>query len=236
MSDTLAAGRTYAVGDIHGEHALLLVALDKIEKDAGDGPAHIVFLGDYVDRGPASRSVIETLMAGPRREGDTFTCLQGNHEDLMLGAAAGDPAAESCWIGNGGGQTCLSYGGAIPPEHLNWIDALPVLHETEHHVFVHAGLMPGLEIHQQERETLLWIRERFLRDTGGWAKHVVHGHTPQWDCKPDATKPELLPYRTNLDTGACWTGVLTVGVFDGPGGPKRLLTATVHDVARQQAA
>lgn len=217
---------TYAVGDIHGCLGLALAAFDAIEADAGERGADIVCLGDYVDRGPDSRGVIELLMAGPRRAGDTLVCLKGNHEELMAESGAGDLSATSCWLGNGGRETIASYGhGGVPPEHFSWASGLPVMVADDHRVFVHAGLMPGFSPEGQDPATCMWIRDRFLRCGDEWGVHIVHGHTPQWDGKPDPTQPELLPHRTNLDTGACWTGVLTVGVFDAEiaGGPIRVL-------------
>ena len=220
---------TYAIGDVHGCADLLVKAFDLIAEDAGERRADIVCLGDYVDRGPDSMAVVQMLMKGPHREGDTLVCLKGNHEDLMVNAIGGDDAAESCWIGNGGRQTVISYCGHIPPEHVVWMASLPVMHEDHNRVYVHAGLMPGMEIGENEPEVCMWIRDRFLREKGGWAKHIVHGHTPQWDGKPDPAEPELLAHRTNLDTAAFHTGVLTVGVFDPEqsGGPIRTLRAAI---------
>lgn len=213
---------TYAIGDVHGRHDLLAAALDAIETHAGDRPANVICLGDYVDRGPQSRQVIETLMAGPRRPGDDWTCLRGNHEDLMIGAHRGDIALVDCWMGNGGVQALASYGAeGVPAEHIAWLDSLPYMAADDHRVYVHAGLMPGHAPEAQQPEWVTWIRDRFLlagADPVWGGKHVVHGHTPD-------EEPELLGWRTNLDTGACWTGTLTVGVFerDRPGGPVELL-------------
>jgi serine/threonine protein phosphatase 1 len=113
---------------------------------------------------------------------------------------------------------------AIPGTHLAWMDALPIIAFDPHRVYVHAGLMPDVSMNDQDETACLWIREKFLRakaDRFPDRKHIVHGHTPSWVGKPDPSKPELLPHRTNLDTGAYATGVLTVGVFDmaEPGGP-----------------
>lgn len=222
-----AERRTYAIGDVHGRLDLLSQAFALIIDDAGERGADVVCLGDYVDRGPDSKGVIDLLMSSPLRDRDTLVCLMGNHEQLMLGAATGCKASESCWMGNGGVQTAISYGSSIPADHLNWLSELPLLHQDAHRIYVHAGLMPGYGPDQQDPEWCLWIRDRFLREQGGWSKHVVHGHTPQWDGKPNATEPECLAHRTNLDTGACWTGVLTVGVFDPnqAGGPISILRA-----------
>lgn len=198
-------GLTYAVGDIHGRHDLLIAALDVIEADAGDLQAKIVCLGDYIDRGPSSRAVIETLMAGPRRIGDEMVCLKGNHEDIAVQAHR-DPAKLGWWVGNGGGEALASYGGEVPGDHIKWMDGLPVTHDDGVRLFVHAGLMPGLALEDQPDEACLWIRDRFLSAPAEFPRHIVHGHTP-------GDNPELLPHRTNLDVGACWTGRLAIGVF-----------------------
>lgn len=225
--------RLYAVGDIHGCHDLLTAALDAIERHADGWSATVIFLGDYVDRGPDSRAVVETLMAGPRRPGDRFICLLGNHEDMLL-AAAGAPEDDEAlltWLANGGASALRSYApergdearaDAVPQEHRAWMAGLPLLHEDRYRIYVHAGLMPGVPTDKQSRETLLWVREPFLLAGDVFGKHVVHGHTPQ----PEG--PELLSWRTNLDTGAVLTGRLSVGVFDpeAEGGPLEVLSIT----------
>jgi len=205
----------YAVGDIHGRLDLLLAAFGRIEAHAGTEAARIVCLGDYIDRGPESRGVVERLMAGPRRAGDRLDCLMGNHEDMLLHCAAGG-GNTPLWLQNGGDATMASYQRAAgrrltPPElpaaHLDWMRRLPLSLETERQVFVHAGLRPGLPIAEQSDHDKLWIREPFLEIDHDFGKHVVHGHTP-------SRRPELRPFRTNLDTGAFHTGVLSIGVFD----------------------
>lgn len=214
----------FAVGDVHGRLDLLERAWAAMEAHARGRAARVVFLGDYVDRGPDSRGVIEFVMRA-QAEG-AATCLKGNHEAMMVDALRG-AAPMPWWLGNGGDATLASYRGAVAPEHLEWMDALPLLHRDPHRIYVHAGLKPGVALENQDEETCLWIRERFLRaGAEELPAHVVHGHTPFWAGKPDPRQPELLPHRTNLDTGAYMTGVLTVGVFDpdAPGGPVRLLT------------
>ncbi|MBW3560466.1 MAG: serine/threonine protein phosphatase [Proteobacteria bacterium] len=217
------SGPIYAVGDVHGRLDLLELAWDAIGADAGGEPHSVVFLGDYVDRGPDSRGVVEFVMRA--QAVGAATCLKGNHEQMMVDALRG-AAPVRWWIGNGGDATLASYGGTVTPEHLDWMAALPLTHRDAHRVYVHAGLMPGVALERQDEEACLWIRERFLRaGPQELPAHVVHGHTPFWAGKPDPREPELLPHRTNLDTGAFMTGVLTVGVFDrgAAGGPVRLL-------------
>ena len=224
--------RTYAVGDVHGRLDLLLRAIQAISDHVGDGSFRVVMLGDYVDRGPDSRGVVEFLMALQRRW--PVVCLKGNHEELMIQAIA-DPANRRLerWLEYGGEQTLRSYGlgkdddlSGLPQEHLRWMASLPSTTGDKHRIYVHAGLAPGTPAHRQKEETFLWIRERFLQARPGeFEAHVVHGHTPVWEGKPDPAAPELLEHRTNLDTGAFATGVLTVAVFDAEaaGGPIELL-------------
>ncbi len=210
---------TYAIGDIHGRLDLLTQALARIEAHAGARGADIVCLGDYVDRGPDSKGVVERLMAGPSRPGDTLTCLKGNHEVIMLEVVGGDERRAELWDRLGGIQTMASYGGVVPPAHLDWLANRPLTHRTPHRIYVHAGLRPGVAVEDQVEADMLWIRDLFLEGDHDFGPHVVHGHTPRDEHKRKA-------HRTNLDTGACWTGVLSVGVFDEalPGGPVEVLT------------
>jgi len=208
-----AAGLTFAVGDIHGRDDLLAEALAWIAQRAGTTPALVVFLGDYVDRGPHSSRVVERLMKGS--EGAlSFICLRGNHEDMLV-EAFHQPSSRQHWISNGGGATLASYGERIPEDHLDWMAGLQLSYEDQHRVFVHVGLNPQRPIDQQTEHDMLWIREPFLLAGHDFGKHVVHGHTPNLD------GPELLPFRTNLDIGAFRTGRLCIAVFDPerPGGP-----------------
>lgn len=217
----------YAIGDIHGEIGKLRDLLAQIEaRRFGGEPQTIVFLGDYVDRGPDSKAVIETLMAGPSNPEDTWIYLKGNHEDLMINACyqTNDVAAVN-WMNNGGMETAASYGEAgIGRAHVEWMNSLPFYHETENHIFVHAGFMPFIELENQQESVCIWIRNRFFdapmgRGFEGW-KYIVHGHTPRGG-------PDIQPWRVNLDTGACFGGALTAALFDRdkPGTPVDILQA-----------
>ncbi|MEJ0067086.1 MAG: metallophosphoesterase family protein [Caulobacteraceae bacterium] len=224
---------TYAVGDIHGRLDLLQAAIETIARHAGAGRGRLVFLGDYIDRGPDSRRVIEVLMYLQRQW--SVVCLKGNHEALMIQAVhQPERAILKRWLDNGGGATLQSYGvdpdgdlaAGVPSDHIRWMTRLPLTTADPHRIFVHAGLLPRTTMHRQKEQTLLWIRERFLSARpADFEAHVVHGHTPLWDGKPDPSEPELLAHRTNLDTGAFATGVLSIGVFDAeiPGGPVEVL-------------
>lgn len=223
-------GITYAIGDIHGRLDLLERAADAIMADLDGRVGRVICLGDYVDRGPDSKGVIEFLMRA-QRDG-SVTCLKGNHEDMML-QALDNAGLVGWWEGNGGEATMASYGGGVPQEHLDWMRALPTVTEAAGRLFVHAGFFPGIPLDDQDDDAVLWIRDRFLlaeKDFAGWP-HIVHGHTPIHPWKEDPAKPELLNWRTNLDTAAFHTGVLTVGVFEGEGGPpSRVLAVTMEAV------
>lgn len=224
---------TYAVGDVHGRLDLTLAALRAIRAHTAGLVSKLVFLGDYVDRGPNSREVVELLIK--LQQDPSVVCLKGNHEDLMVKALTDQGETTfSRWIENGGRETLRSYGASsleeaeakIPDRHVRWMKGLPLTSGDGQRVYVHAGLRPSTPFEKQDEESLLWIRERFLRaDAGAFTEHVVHGHTPVWAGKPDPARPELLAHRTNLDTGGYYTGVLTVGVFPAgrSGGPEELI-------------
>jgi serine/threonine protein phosphatase 1 len=214
--------KTYAIADLHGRIDLLEMALAKIA-DHADLPATLITLGDYVDRGPDSRQVIERLMAG-LDEDWRLICLKGNHEDIMWQTCRGIVPDCDWWLTNGGGATLISYGldlgdeadvTVIPGEHLRWIEQLPLMHVDKHRIFVHAGLDPNFSLDDQDSEKVVWKIYDDCDEGGYRQRHVVHGHHQH------ANGPILKKNRTNLDTFAWYTGRLVIGVFDDdiPGGP-----------------
>jgi serine/threonine protein phosphatase 1 len=204
-------GLTYAIGDVHGCHHLLLKLLQGIARHAAGRPHRLVFLGDYIDRGPDSAAVVATVRELEERSPATVTCLMGNHEAMMLTAAA-DPSAVPWWLANGGYATLRSFGaanvGELPAEVLDWASRLPTSWEDDRRCFVHAGLDPRRPLADQDDFDRLWIREPFLSADHDFGKHVVHGHTPLATASPDERR-----HRTNLDTAAVFGGALTAGVF-----------------------
>lgn len=208
---------TYVIGDIHGELKLLNDLYDKIMIYDADFRAYglkVIFLGDYVDRGPDSAGVVEFI-----RKVSTYPshiALKGNHEDMM---ARGD----DMWIPNGGGTTVDSYKGDYErmASDAEFLDSLPFIHYDDHRVYVHAAVNEDWELDNQSDKFCMWARygkKEEIEPVHG--KHVVHGHTP-------LNMPFLGKNRTNLDTGAVFSGVLTCGVFqdDLPGGPIEILQA-----------
>jgi serine/threonine protein phosphatase 1 len=208
---------TYAIGDIHGCSDLLEALLERIEEHAEGRSRQLVFLGDYIDRGPDSAAVLRTVSRLKWAEPDLVTCLMGNHERMLLDALGTDDSAMH-WLGNGGGATLESFGArdvaALPSDILDWIEALPSIHEDAMRWYVHAGFRPGTAPEQSDEHDRLWIREPFLDGDHDFGRHVVHGHTPQRSGNPD-----LRPFRTNLDTAAVYGGALTAGCFTDAAGP-----------------
>jgi serine/threonine protein phosphatase 1 len=215
--------KTYVVPDLHGRFDLLELALSKIGKNE---PGTVIFTGDYIDRGPRSQKVIERLVAGPP-VGWKWICLLGNHEDMLIQASQSWLKIRH-WLRNGGDATLRSYGARsgsmfdiliVDPDHLDWLKSLPLFHQDKHRVYVHAGVEEGIPLDQQSRHALIWKRYLSGSTEGYGDFHIVHGHDPYDD------GPLLLPNRTDLDTGAYFTGRLVVGVFDNevPGGPIDLI-------------
>lgn len=202
MAATLpdTTGRLLAFGDIHGCCRQLRELVGQVRPTAQD---RLVFLGDYVDRGPDSAGVVAELLQLQRRFPQSIF-LRGNHEEMLLDVLAGhDPTV---FLGNGGGTTIASYeardGWPPPAEHRAFFDRLLTLYETDRFIFVHAGLRPGVPVAGQEPGDLLWIRAAFLHSDYSWGKTVVFGHTPH-------AEPLLDPERIALDTGCVYGGQLT---------------------------
>jgi serine/threonine protein phosphatase 1 len=222
---------TYAIPDIHGRLDLLELAIEAMANHSAGHTGTIVTLGDYVDRGPSSRQVIERLM-GWKLHGFGIVHLKGNHEAMMLGVCRSQ-ADLDWWVRNGGGETLRSYGepaelpnlGNIPASHLNWIENLPTYHIDNHRVFVHAAVVPNAPIANQNEEVLLWRRYPKGSDYGHGSRYVVHGH----DADPEG--PIIGKKRANLDVLAWRTGRLAIGVFDDdrPGGPSEVLKIIATD-------
>jgi serine/threonine protein phosphatase 1 len=214
--------RIYAVGDIHGRADLLDAVLKRIDADLEQNPISVgieVYLGDYIDRGPASRDVIDRLVARNRTFRAVF--LKGNHESYLTDFAA-NPSILEDWRQFGGIETIMSYG-IVPPVDKGtdaqarlaaaFDQALPVTHRRffsnlrtsftcGDFFFVHAGVRPGIPLTKQREDDLLWIRQDFLLCEEEFSKIIVHGHTP-------VPEPDIRPNRINVDTGAYATGRLT---------------------------
>ncbi|MBK1620991.1 hypothetical protein CKO42_21710 [Lamprobacter modestohalophilus] len=257
QSKTLASAQTppgvriYAVGDIHGRADLLEQLQGQIEQDAARHPdkvRQLIYLGDYVDRGPQSREVLE-LLSRRRLPGVTSHCLLGNHDQAMRHFLR-DPLTGAYWLELGGLATLLSYGvgvwsadpvdpadppeiaaalrAAMPSHHQAFLQDLELSRCVGDFFFVHAGIRPRIPIAQQQPQDLIWIREHFLSDTKPHPYVVVHGHNAR-------AAIELCSNRIGIDTGAYATGRLSCLILDGAtrmlidtqqGGPQTLPSPT----------
>lgn len=211
---------TYAVPDLHGRFDLACEGFSGILAHAAGRAGTVVMLGDYVNKGPDSRRVIERVRSG-FEAGWLFLPLKGNHDALMVEALR-DPNKMPAWIEKGGDAALASYGGdpaAVPQAHVDWLDQLPLLHLDQHRLYVHAGVDAGIPLEQQSEHTLLNKRYPPGDPSGFDGLHVVHGH----DNDPDG--PLLYSGRSNLDTQAWRTGRLVIGIFDDAkaGGPVDLI-------------
>ena len=227
--------RIYAIGDIHGQLDMLRAAHDRIAADrkaCGDVEAPVVHLGDYCDRGPDTRGVIQFFLDGIAA-GEPWEFLLGNH-DRMFARFLDDHRhhderlwKELHWLHSrlGGGQTLESYGvevtrhrplpdlhaeadELVPREHRRFLQSLARFKETPDLLFVHAGIRPGIPLEAQEEDDLVWIRDGFLEDTRDHGWLVVHGHTV-------VEEPTHFGNRIDLDTGAGYNLPLTAAVFEG---------------------
>ena len=183
----------------------LLSLLKKIPIDYKNDT--LVFVGDYIDRGPQSAEVVEYLVKLKKREpGIIF--LKGNHEDMLLKYL--DGTDRFTYLLNGGQPTLDSYLNQpgrpdlhpIPSEHMEFFKSLRLFYETEDYIFVHAGLRPGVALGSQDSEDLLWIRDKFLYTDYNFGKPVIFGHTP-------LGKPLVESNKVGIDTGAVYGNTLT---------------------------
>jgi serine/threonine protein phosphatase 1 len=236
--------RLYAIGDVHGRLDLLAAMHDAIAAEiTRDRPQdwRVVHLGDYIDRGPDSRGVIDFLIAAGERDARHFF-LAGNHEAGLLGFLK-EPDPNGLFARYGGDATARSYGvdleegtigeaaaalgGAIPARHMAFLRGLACSVRFGDFFFCHAGIRPGVPLNRQTRRDLIWIRDDFVTWPGLHPKVIVHGHTPQ-------PEPEIRPNRVNVDTRAYASGRLTALAVDGA--DKRILQVCEDGSVQRTAA
>ncbi len=192
----------FAIGDIHGCLKPLERLLEKLPLNWEED--YLVFLGDYLDRGPDPRLTLETIMMLKEIHGERVVTLLGNHEWMFLRYLHG--LDEDFYLFNGGDVTLaqFSLGGRleVPPEVVSFLRGLPYFWETEDYIFVHAGLRPGRPLREQRPEDLLFIRGEFIFSDYDWGKRVIFGHTP-------FSTPFVAPNKIGIDTGCVYGGKLT---------------------------
>jgi serine/threonine protein phosphatase 1 len=239
--------RVYAVGDVHGRADLLLQLFSEIDADLRADPvprAIHVFLGDYIDRGPNSRQVLDLLVA--RRQSFETILLKGNHE-VLLDEFLRMPQSFATWRDVGGIDTLLSYGirppsnpdaaeqmmlakrfaEVLPPAHLQFLINLKRSFSCGDFFFVHAGVRPGVPLSHQADEDLFWIRDEFLNSEEKFGKIIVHGHNPVMEV-------EFHSNRINIDTGAFMTGRLSCLRIESDAAPFNVKSGAGTDVGARR--
>lgn len=221
--------RFYAIGDIHGRLDLLDQLLDRIAADSkarSEAEWHLILLGDLVDRGPESAGVVRRAMELAAAD-TNIRFIKGNHEEVFIEAARGDPQSTRFLNRFGGRETILSYGlsadeyekldfeemadwmlNHVPRDHIDFLDSFEDMIEAGDYVFVHAGIKPKVALANQKPEDLRWIREEFLSWRQPHEKVVIHGHTIMLEVDEH-------PNRIGIDTGAYHSGRLTAIGLEG---------------------
>ncbi len=197
--------KIFAIGDIHGCYDQLQALMDKVPIDFEHD--RLVFLGDYIDRGPDSFKVVEYLI-NLKREYSNTVFLKGNHEEMLELYLKGMEIMS--FVRNGGHNTLESYSrhsgendaDLIPQSHLVFFQSLLLFYETENYIFVHAGLQKGVPLEKQKTDYLLWIRNGFIRTRYKFEKRVIFGHTY-------FREPLIQPNKIGIDTGAVYGNKLT---------------------------
>ncbi|MGD8256843.1 MAG: metallophosphoesterase family protein [Desulfobacterales bacterium] len=195
----------FAIGDIHGCLAKLRALIGKIPIDFTRDT--LLFIGDYIDRGPHSVEVVDYLINFKKRH-PRVIFLKGNHEDMLEKYLNGTD--RFTYLLNGGQRTLDSYlnqstksdAFPIPAHHKDFYRSLKLYYETDKYIFVHAGMRPKVQLEFQENEDLLWIRDKFIYTKYNFGKRVIFGHTP-------LSKPLVESNKIGIDTGAVYGNVLT---------------------------
>ncbi|MRR16534.1 MAG: serine/threonine protein phosphatase [Deltaproteobacteria bacterium] len=200
--------RIFAIGDIHGCLADLRRLIRHISADPQSDT--LILLGDYIDRAPGGRGVVDYILR-LREDFQKVLCLCGNHESMLLDYL--DGGNEDLYLANGGAQTLNAYGisrhdgpharrAKIPKAHLRFFESLLPYYETDQYIFVHAGLLPGLPLADQDIQDLQWIRRTFIDSEYDFGKRIIFGHTR-------FAAPLVTANKIGIDTGAVYGGKLT---------------------------
>jgi serine/threonine protein phosphatase 1 len=229
---------TYVIGDIHGCLAELRYLLEQLPLENGDG---LVFLGDYIDRGPDSMGVVSYLLEVPRQANVEAVFLKGNHEDMFLDYLGLPGNHGDVFLSNGGVATLLSYGIAtpslggievaerLPQAHLDFYLNLETFYVVKPYLCVHAGIQPLKKLEEQTAAEMYWIRSEFIRNPHKLPLTVLFGHTPQKEALFD------LPYKIGLDTGLVYGNKLSCFAIEEKilyqikRGTKTVQKVAVHD-------
>lgn len=192
--------KRYVIGDVHGCYDELYTLLDMIDKHSGDEEGKLIFVGDYVDRGPDSKKVVDLVM---HMQKNGHVALMGNHEDMLLS-----------YDWRYAAETLNSFSNTIPDYVMEWMSKLPKYYEDDTIIVAHAGIDPNVALVEQTDSMLLW--HRYPAGSGAWMdRHFYHGHTPSLNKNPEGG-----PGRTNVDTGCVYGGYLTAAIVGDDGKPE----------------
>lgn len=206
--------KTIVIGDIHGCYTELKDLITSLETDGkyNKDTDKLIFLGDYIDRGDNSKLVIE-FIRNLQKDNNNVIALMGNHEDMILDYFYG---IDNCWTYNGHTETLKSYEGFNEQliEDIEWIRNLPLYHEDEHFIYVHAGIDVDKTMQEQNKNTLLWIREPFIMNKKKYSKRVVFGHTPTIGINGSDLPMYTDTNNIGIDTGCVYGGALTALIIE----------------------
>ena len=206
--------KTIVIGDTHGCYKELKELILTLEADGeyNKNTDKIVFLGDYIDRGEDSRLVIK-FIRDMQKENENVIALMGNHEDMLLNYLYGNDAT---WTYNGNNATIDSYNGFKKQFYsdVKWMKNLPLYHEDEHFIYVHAGSDVSKPMKKQSKWTLLWTREPFIYNTEKYHKKVIFGHTPTFSLNRSDEPVYTFTGNLDIDTGCVYGGALTAVIIE----------------------
>lgn len=222
-------GKLFAVGDIHGCCEEVSHLLEHLKKTLTPDDT-VIFIGDYIDRGPDTKGVVDTLLLFKEKYPRTHF-LQGNHEEMFLGFLDGQTRSGAMFFPNGGKITLDSYGitdldpksvvETLPKEHLNFFRTLERYIITKEFVFVHAGLHPLADLLEQKDKHIYWIRDEFIQNIHKFEKLIVFGHTPYHEVMSHPG------YKLGIDTGLVYGNKLSC---------VELTTKTLYQIAKGRSA
>lgn len=201
--------RTIVIGDIHGCYKELKSLIATLEKNRkyDKKKDRLIFLGDYIDRGSDSRKVIG-FIKDLQKHNKNVIALMGNHEDMFLNYLN---EFDNSWTYNGYETTLESYKGYTKylRKDVEWMENLPLYYEDEHFIYVHAGIDYDKTMDEQDKQTLLWIREPFIYNYAKYDKRVIFGHTPTFSLNGRGMPIYTYNNNVGIDTGCVFDGALT---------------------------
>lgn len=206
--------KTIVISDIHGcykELKDLILSLDE-DGEYNKDTDKLVFLGDYIDRGRDSRLVIE-FIRNLQKNNSNVIALMGNHEDMYLNYRKG---RDYSWTINGCEPTMKSYKGFEKQleSDVEWLENLPLYHEDDYFIYVHAGVDVNKPMEEQDRNTLLWTREEFIYNEKEYYKRVIFGHTPTVNLNGKWKPLQTFSGNIDIDTGCVYGGALSALIIE----------------------